>query len=96
MKKKARQQAEIDKRKADEKAEADKKEALLKAEKEKAEQERKKQEEEQKRIENKEHRRKINKEALADLEENGFIGDDAKTIIELIIKGKISNVTINY
>lgn len=58
------------------------------AEKEKAEAERK--------ARHHAHRKKINNEALVDFEQNGLDSTVAKSIIEMIAKGLISHITINY
>lgn len=105
--KKAEAKAKQDKADAEIKAAEDKKAALKKAEDDKqnaieAERKRAADEKEaerlaqEKREANKKHRSKINNAALASFIENGVGDITAKKVIELIAKGLISNITINY
>jgi len=100
-------QAERDRIAAAERAEAEK-QAAIKAAEEKARQEAERLEKERlakeaaekaeaERIaQNRNHRKKINREALEDLTTNGFEEIIAKSIIELIAKNMVRHITINY
>jgi len=50
----------------------------------------------EKKAANKRHQAKINREALADLVALGHTEDQAKALIEAIVRGQIRNVQINY
>lgn len=103
----ARERAEFEKKEAIRKAEIEKENAI-KAEQEKAKQERerieneriakesKEREENERRIADKEHRAKINNEAIKSFMDEGFSEGISKLIVVLIAKGKIKNITINY
>lgn len=45
---------------------------------------------------NRQHRQKINRQTLEDLEKFGIGKDQAKALIESIVRGEIRNVTVNY
>jgi colicin import membrane protein len=89
-------QVEIDRLAAISKAEQDKQLAV------KAEQDRVHAEKERDRIEterreaDKNHKKKINNEALAGLKKGGLSAADARLVVELIAKKMIANVVINY
>ena len=50
----------------------------------------------EKKAANHNHRKKINLQALEDLVKGGMAEEDAKTLIQAIVKNKIRNITINY
>lgn len=86
-----------DKRDAEAKAEADKKQAVADEKKRQAEEERLAEEKEAKRQENKTHRKKRNNEAKECLRTvMGWSEEEAEKLLVVIIKGQISNVSINY
>lgn len=99
----AQERAEREKQEAIAKAERDKL-AAVEAERRKAEEaerarlaeiERQKQEE-LKRQANKEHQRKFNREALQALTEAGFDDKTATKFLELVIKGEVPHLSMNY
>lgn len=99
----AQERAEREKQEAIAKAEREKL-AAVEAERRKAEEaerarlaeiERQKQEE-LKRQENKEHQRKFNREALQALTAAGFDDETATKFLELVIKGEVPHLSMNY
>ncbi|HAT1525143.1 TPA: cell envelope biogenesis protein TolA [Morganella morganii] len=99
----AQERAEREKQEAIAKAEREKL-AAVEAERRKAEEaerarlaeiERQKQEE-LKRQANKEHQRKFNREALQALTAAGFDDETAKKFLELVIKGEVPHISMNY
>ena len=102
-KKEAIQRAEQAAKEAQERAEREK-QLAIEAEQKKAQeaeqarlaQEERKRIEAEKRAANIEHKRKINNSAVADLVASGVSDECARLCITAIIKGAVSNVTINY
>jgi hypothetical protein len=94
--KEAAERAEIEKQQAIEQAkrEAEAAEAARREAEERARLEAS--EAERKRQENVAHRKKINNAALKCLIKEGFSEEDGKKVIELIAKGMVQNVSINY
>lgn len=88
--------AEEDKQKALQKAEDDKKQAVIDEQNRQAEQVRKDEEAKQKREANVRHRTKLNNKALKGFTDNGIDVEIGKKVIELIAKGLIANIIINY
>jgi len=103
----AEERAKVEKEEAAKRAEREKQEAIDRAKAE-AEAEAKRVEEERLRKEAAEkaeaerkaahhaHRKRINREALTDLEILGFDTDNAKAFIKAVAEGSVSHITINY
>lgn len=94
--KEAEDRAEREKKEAADQAGRDREAAVEKEKKRQADQIKADKEADEKRQANKRHRGKINREAKASFIDANYSEAEAEKIIELIAKGKIANITINY
>lgn len=87
---------EREKKEAHERAERDKQAAIIAERESAARQARLIAQENECRAQDQEHRKQINRVALAALQEQGFSAEDGKKIIIAIANGKIPHITVNY